>query len=85
MQLNAVEQLKKDLALKEEQMASLRAALADMRKLVAESAVQTAQKSAEEQRGETSVQKLIEKHTRDLSVSHEQRSDIMPIRCRNTF
>lgn len=65
-----MEQLKKDLALKDEQMASLRAALADMRKLMSESAVQNAQKSVEEQRGETVVQKLIEKHTRDLNVLH---------------
>lgn len=36
LQMNAVDQLKKYRALKEEQMASLSAALADMRKLEAE-------------------------------------------------
>lgn len=63
-----MDQLKKDLKAKEEEQQALSKALKDLRESMMKQALENVQKASEDQKAETSIQKVIERETKSLNV-----------------
>ncbi len=63
-----VDQLKKDLKSKTEEQNALSRALKDLRDSMMKQAVENAQKAADDQKADTSIQKVVERETKVINV-----------------